>query len=75
MFGDFGFGCTDNSYKIVRDLSWLFASDDFGAVYLQSLTSHQGYKKLMVGENCLKAASCEPGFLYRHNTSLKVIIP
>ena len=37
----------------------------FGAAYLQSSTSHQEYKKLMAGENCLKAASCEPEFLSR----------
>ena len=56
-------------YKVARFVSLSLFVSDFGAVYLQSSTLHRGYKNLMAGENCLKAASCEPGVFVKTQAS------
>ena len=61
-------------YKVARFVSLSVFVSDFGAVYLQSSTSHRGYKNLMAGENCLKAASCEPGVFVKTQASEDIIV-
>ena len=61
-------------YKVARFVSLSVFVSDFGAVYLQSSTSHRGYKNLMAGENCLKAASCEPGVFVKTQVSEDIIV-
>ena len=67
-------GSNDVFYKVARFVSLSLFVSDFGAVYLQSSTSHRGYKNLMAGENCLKAASCEPGLFVKTQVSEDIIV-
>ena len=50
-------------YKVARFVSLSLFVSDFGAVYLQSSTSHRGYKKLMAGRIVWKQPAVRPGFL------------
>ena len=61
-------------YKVARFVSLSVFVSDFTAVYLQCSTSHRGYKNLMAGENCLKAASCDPRVFVKTQVSEDIIV-